>query len=351
MYRAKLTILALVLLFVGLGLLIFGHWILSQADWQWLRNWPIVDIGSGMFTTGLLGVGLQYLDSADSEIRDTERLKRVLTDTTPAMRDAVIDGFAFEPEDLARVATPEVLDRITTNALGIRLKDASFAREIVEDLQAQAINMPERLHNARISIRLSMDRGTAKGRAMYVAVIHWEFELNPIYPTRRFVCLSDPEEFHELDHDTTATSAWYIGKRSGLDAAAKSAFELVAFAVNGEPRPIRRTAKQGSQTYSVSLGEEAIRSAEPVEVAYTYKTLLATDGHLLQLRVDQPTNRLSVDLDYGDTEIELVNVLDFITSGDRARISRSAPSVPERTIEVDFDGWIFPRSGLAFVWR
>jgi hypothetical protein len=352
LYRAKLTILALILFAVGLALLVFGHWIQAQTAWVWLANWPIVDIGSGMFTTGLLGVGLQYLDSADSEVRDTERLKRVLADSTPAMRDAVIDGFAFEPEDLARVATPEVLDRITTNALGIRLNDTSFAREIVEDLQAQAIDRPERLHDARISIRLSMDGGAAKDRApMYVAVIRWEFSYKPVYSTRRFVCLSNPEEFHELDHDITATSAWYIGKRSRLDAAAKSSFELVDFTANGEQRPIRRTTKQGSQTYNVSLGEQAMRISEPVQVAYTYRTLISAEGHLLQLRVDQPTNGLSVAFDYSDTDIELVNVLDFIASGDRTRISHSAASVPERAIQVDFDGWVFPRSGIAFVWR
>src|SRR5664279_2987800 len=111
-----------------------------------------------MFTTGLLGVALQYLDGQDSEVRDTERLKRVLADSAPAMRDAVISGFAFEPADVARVATPEVLDQIITNGMAIRLGDASFASEIYEDVREQAIGIPERLRDARISIRLSMDR-------------------------------------------------------------------------------------------------------------------------------------------------------------------------------------------------
>ncbi|MBV9871348.1 MAG: hypothetical protein JO214_12075 [Frankiaceae bacterium] len=351
LYQAKLTILALLLFFVGLGLLIFGHWVESQAGWHWLHNWPIVDIGSGMFTTGLLGVGLQYLDSADSEVRDTERLKRVLSDSTPAMRDAVIDGFAFEPDDLARVATPEVLDRITANALSIRLSDESFAQEIVDDLTVQAINMPERLYDARISIRLSMDRGTAKGRApMYVAVVRWEFRFTPVYPIRRFTCLSDPNEFRELNNDTAATSAWYIAKRTGLDAAAESSFQLVDFQIDGEPLKLQRSSKKGSQTYSVALGEEAMHAVEPLSVAYTYRTLVVPSWHVLQLRVDQPTKRLAVSIDYSDTDLKHVSVLDFIASGERTRISHSADFVPERTINVDFDGWVFPRSGLAFVW-
>jgi hypothetical protein len=352
LYRAKLTVLALGLFFVGLGLLVFGHWIQSEPDWHWLHNWPLIDIGSGMFTTGLLGVALQYIDGADSEARDTARLKRVLTDSTPAMRDAVIAGFAFEPEDLARVATTDVLDKIITNGLGIRLRDRTFADEVFEDMKRQIIEPPERLHDARISIRLSTDRlGPSRvPRSTFMVTIRWEFRVKPFYSTRRFVCLADFDEYRDLKHDTTATSAWYVGTRTGLDAAAKGTFELVDFTVNGEPRPIRRSTKQGSQSYSVALGEEAMQSAEPVNIAYTYRTLVAANGHLLQLRVDQPTKGLAVSLDYSETDIDYVNVLDFIASGEHAIVSRTSALLPGKSVELDFDGWVFPRSGLAFVW-
>jgi hypothetical protein len=305
-----------------------------------------------MFTTGRLGVALQYLDAQDSEVRDTERLKRVLADSAPAMRDAVIDGFAFKPDDLARVATPETLDQIITNGMAIRLGDAIFAREIYEDVRQQAIGIPERLHDARISIRLSMDRGTAKRRApMFVATIRWEFTLKAIYATRRFVCVSDVEEFRDIDQDTAATSAWFVNPRSGLDADNKDTFELVEFTVDGEPRPIRRSAKETSQMYSVSLGQEAMHATDPITVAYTYRTLLAADGHLLQLRVDQPTRGLSVALDFSDTPITDVNVLDYISSSERTRISQSPASTPDKIALLEFEGWVLPRSGVAFVWR
>ena len=350
LYRTKLVLLATLLLFTGLGLLIFAHWVQHAAGWHWLRNWPLLDIGSGLFTTGLLGVALQYFDGQDSEVRATQRLERVLTAATPAMRDAVINGFAFQPDDLARVATPEILDKIITNGLAIRLGDPTFANEIYDDVRQQAIGVPERLHDARTSIRLSMDRSTAKGRApMFVTTVRWEYSLVPTYQTRRFVCLSDIDEFRDLTEDTTATSAWYLGPRTGLDAGAKESFELVEFTVDGQPRPIRHTAKQGSQTSSVNLGHEAMQG-EAVTVAYTYRTLVSVDGHLLQLRVDQPTKGLTVELDYGDCGIEYVSVLDFIASSQRTRVSQSPKSVPGKSVSIEFDGWVFPRSGVAFVW-
>lgn len=351
LYRTKLALLATLLAFSGLTLLALGHWTQGAPGWQWLANWPIIDIGSGLFTTGLLGVALQYFDAQDSEVRATQRLERVLAAAAPAMRDAVIAGFAFQPDDLARVATDETLDKIIVNGLAIRLGDTSFAGEIYQDVRQQAIGIPERLHDARTTIRLSRETGQDSGRAlMFVTTVHWEFTVVPTYQTRRFICLSERQEFRDLDQDTVATSARYIKPQPGVDAGAKEVFELVEFTVDGETRPIRRTAKPGSQTYSVNLGKDIVETAQPVAVAYTYRTITPVNGHLLQLRVDQPTKGLSVELDYSDTDLVSVTVLDFIASSQRTRIAQTPPSLPGKVVAVDFDGWVFPRSGVAFVW-
>jgi len=100
----------------------------------------------------------------------------------------------------------------------------------------------------------------------------------------------------------------------------------------------------------VNLGQDALARHERVTISYTYRTLVAVDQHLLQLRVDQPTRGLSVELDYGNTNTEHVNVLDFIAGNEATRIVRSSVAVPEKVVSVEYDGWVFPRSGVAFVW-
>jgi hypothetical protein len=87
-----------------------------------------------------------------------------------------------------------------------------------------------------------------------------------------------------------------------------------------------------------------------VTIAYTYRTITSTRGHLLQLRVDQPTKGLAVELDYSDCGIDCVNVLDYIAGSERTRVSIRSTSVPGKAVSVEFDGWVFPRSGVAFVW-
>lgn len=122
------------------------------------------------------------------------------------------------------------------------------------------------------------------------------------------------------------------------------------FTLDGEPRPVRRTGKKDSQTYSVDMGVERIDAGKPVVVAYTYRTIANDLDGLLQLRVDQPTRGLAVELDYSDTNIVSVRALDFIAGSRPAQISHSLASVPGKKVSVKFDGWVFARSGVAFLW-
>jgi hypothetical protein len=39
-----------------------------------------------------------------------------------------------------------------------------------------------------------------------------------------------------------------------------------------------------------------------------------------------------------------------IASAQQPRTLRSPTSVPARSVDVGFDGWVFPKSGVAFVW-
>src|SRR5690242_3049127 len=97
--RAKLGLIAVVLTFTGIA-------IVGVVDSQpttvqgWLPAELLKDLGVGIFTTGLLGVLLQYFTDKDTEARATERFDRVLEHRAASIRDAVYQGFAFDPAEL-----------------------------------------------------------------------------------------------------------------------------------------------------------------------------------------------------------------------------------------------------------
>jgi len=102
--------------------------------------------------------------------------------------------------------------------------------------------------------------------------------------------------------------------------------------------------------FTVSLGKQTDGSSRPVKVSYTYRTLAQKNGHLLYVDIAKPTKGLKVELWYGDCGIRYVNMLDMIASSTQTRIARTPETVPTPSVAVGFDGWVFPRSGVAFVW-
>lgn len=352
LYQVKLQFLATLCTIAGIALLLLARWSDHLPGWRWLEALPITDLGSALFTTGLIVIAFEYIDRKNGEIRAVQRLRQVLREQAPAMRDAVIDGFAFKPDDLNRVASPDTLDRIAQNSLAIRLGDRSLAHEVYADLRQQVIQARDRRHNLDVAITLTpWDKGPARGKgAMFVATLRWEYEVVPSSPVMRLACVSDLAEYRELSRDPSIAEVWHFEPINGLDGAAPEAFEVVQFTVNGKTRPSRRMARAGMQVFTVSFGKATEAADRPVKISYTYRTLVQQNSHLLYVQVGKLAKGIKVELWYGECGIRYVNVLDMIAGATETRIARTPKTVPTPSVAVSFDGWVFPRSGVAFVW-
>ncbi len=349
--RLKTTILGLVSFGIGIALLTIARAAEGNPSWAWLSFWPLGELGGILVGAGVLGIAWDYFDGRDRERREDARLRRLLKESAPDFRDAVVKGFAVDSEDLKRVATPELLDEIASNVLALRLGDRAFASEVYADIRDQAIRAPERWHDVDVSIRLSsIDERSTSGAPRFDVSVTWSYTVIPSHAVQRFACVSDKEEFFELISDVPSTATWFMTPRPGFDASQRDAFELVEYTVNGERRSIRRAQRKTGQTYSVNIGEELVREGKPVQITYIYRTITPQHGHLLHFDIEQPTKNIKVEFDYSAVAISHVSVLDLIASSKRSQVLRTPESLPGKTITVDFDGWVFPRTGFAFVW-
>jgi hypothetical protein len=354
LYRTKLALLATVFVAVGLALLVLANW-LGHTTASGMLVDLLREIGTALFAGGVVLVGFEYVDRRDGEERANRRLRKMLTEEAPAIRDAVIRGFAFKGDDLARVAkvsSPAVLDQIAQNVLAIQLGDRDLAVDAYTDLRAQVIQAPERWHDVHVSATLSpWEQGPRSGRgAMFVATVRWEYRVAPASPMLRFASVSDPAEYRELLRDPTTTGVWYFDPSGGLDGGSSEAFAVVDVSVDGRPQATRRTQRAGAQTYTANIGARDDQHPGKVTISYTYRTLVQRHSHLLYLDISRPTKGFEVDFWYGGAGIQYVNVADSIASSRPTRIRRSAASVPTPSVSVAFDGWLFPKSGVAFVW-
>lgn len=99
--------------------------------------------------------------------------------------------------------------------------------------------------------------------------------------------------------------------------------------------------------YTVSVGKEVVALGKPITVAYTYRAVIPKHGHLLHFDMEAPTRNVSISLDYSDTDIDYINVLDFFVSSHKTRVEHMPPTVPEHSVLVAHDGWVF----RGVVWR
>lgn len=238
------------------------------------------------------------------------------------------------------------------NCLEIRLGDGDLAADAYTDLREQVIRAKERWHDLDVSVTLSP---WTKGRPRAPAQCSSppcaaSTELlpptprcgSPVCPT--WTSTASCFRIRQLPRPGTSSPslAW--------TPAAPEAFELLQFNVDGTARPARRTTRAGSQIYTVNLGNRAGGGPAQVAVAYTYRALIQRNGHLFYLDIARPTKNLNVQFAYGDCGIRYANVLDYIASSRQPRISRLPASDPTPSIEIGFDGWIFPKAGVAMVW-
>lgn len=106
--RLKTALLAVSFTLAGILLLMPHAWLggLDLGAWGWLRVLPVSEVGGTLLAAGLIGTILDMAVRRDQEASVRAQFRRVLRDEAPALRDAVIEAFRFESDDVARVGHP-----------------------------------------------------------------------------------------------------------------------------------------------------------------------------------------------------------------------------------------------------
>ena len=351
--KTKAAFLATALTLAGILLIMLNGWLsgLNLGNWSWLHALPLGELGGTLFGAGLLGTLFEYSFRKDQEAATTRQFRQIIHDEAPAMRDAVIEGFRFNTDDLERIATPRLLDELAVNSLGMRFGDAAFGREVYGDIKHQAITAEERWYDARVDATLGIPRvRSIAPNPFFDLLVRWEYTVVPKHRFRKFAVVSDRQRYDQMVAERGETSVWFKPSGTGLDVTDEASFALVEFSVNGSPVSIERTADTHSQIYTVDIGEDIVTAQQPVVMSFTYRSRLRRDGHMVHFDVDRPTKGFELELNYQDAGIAKMKLVDFISSTRRARVSEAPDVAGVKKYTMSYDGWVLPRAGVALVW-
>ena len=348
--KVKAALLAVSLTLAGVVAMMLSAWLTRiglPPEWQWLALLPIGEVGGALFAAGVLSTLFEYTFRRDQERAVTTQFRQVISEQAPALRDAVIKGFRFDTADLRRIATPQLLDELAENSLGLRFGDADFGREVYRDIRHQAISAEERWYDARIDAALGIPRGRSVAPTSFFDFrVRWDYTVVPKHRFRSFVIVSDRARYEQLAAERGPTSVWFHRPTPGIDITNPELFSLDHFSVDGKPLAIQRHVDAISQSYVVDLGEAAVSQAKPVVVSFAFHARVPRDGHVVHINIDRPTRGLAVDMRY-DEAISRLRLMDFASRGDGGHISDDPAA---RSSHYRYDGWLFPRAGLVYAW-
>ena len=210
--RLKAALLAVSFTLAGILLMMLNAWLapLQLGDWQWLHALPLGELGGTLFGAGLLSTFFEYTFRRDQERAVTERFRQTIREEAPALRDAIIEAFRFDRQDVARIATPELLDDLARTSLGLRFGDPAFGREVYADIRHQAIAAEERWYDARVDATLGIPRGRSTAPTPFFDLrVRWEYTVTPRHRFRKFAVVSDRQRYDQLVAERGETSVWY----------------------------------------------------------------------------------------------------------------------------------------------
>lgn len=348
--RLKAALLAVSFTLAGIVLMMLNAWLspLQLGDWQWLHALPLGELGGTLFGAGLLSTFFEYTFRRDQERAVTERFRQTIREEAPALRDAVIEAFRFDRQDVARIATPALLDDLARTSLGLRFGDPAFGREVYADIRHQAIAAEERWYDARVDATLGIPRGRSSAPTPFFDLrVRWEYTVTPRHRFRKFAVVSDRQRYDQLVAERGETSVWYRRPVPGLAVSDPEVFALEQFTVNNTPVPFTRQVDEVSQVYTVDLGEQVIQQEQAVVISFSFRTRTLRSGHVVHLDIDRPTRGLDVELRYDPEQVGQMRILDFASIGEGGRLTQ-VPNTP--TLRYRYDGWLFPRAGMVFVW-
>ena len=346
----KAALLAVSFTLAGILLMMLNAWLtpLQLGDWQWLHALPLGELGGTLFGAGLLSTFFEYTFRRDQERAVTERFRQTIREEAPALRDAVIEAFRFDRQDVVRIATPELLDDLARTSLGLRFGDPAFGREVYADIRHQAMAAEERWYDARVDATLGIPRGRSTAPTPFFDLrVPWEYTVTPRHRFRKFAVVSDRQRYDQLVAERGETSVWYRRPVPGLAVSDPEVFALEQFTVNGTPVPFTRQVDEVSQVYTVDLGEQVIQQEQAVVISFSFRTRTLRSGHVVHLDIDRPTRGLDVELRYDPEQVGQMRILDFASIGEGGRLTQ-VPNTP--TLRYRYDGWLFPRAGMVFVW-
>jgi hypothetical protein len=349
-YGLKITIVLLgmliltILLFVGDGLAT-AH---PQESWSWFRRIPWEALGSASLSVVLIAFGYEWYVRRESR----ESLDETLENFSDRLRAQLIQdtqrALVVNPHFMKELMSEATLDQVILAGLERKIGDAQLARESYDNLLSQLLGYDRKFTNYRCKITMNP---ISKSYDEAVSGLYYEaYDTQLLRTDHWFAAVNNIEEYNRLLLDPAWEVRCIRPPTRTFPAGDERAFTFHFFRINGIDIKFEKAERNGFVGYVARRDDLAQLVGQQVTFEYRYSTKMEKTGHVYMQTVIVPTRNVAMEFDYSLVDIGRVNVFDFFVSRRVPSIKVTRTPDDPRSVGVELDDWVFPKSGALFSW-
>lgn len=261
----------------------------------------------------------------------------------------------FSKEVVRQSLTEDKVSELLDACFWRIVKDEEFANDLVGIVKNGAVLPRRRMYNSRIDYTLfELDSSKHKPevvRDFFGTTLDITFTETVQRKTFDFVSASTNDQYNDLRNDSNVEWRWLRTKHPLIADNDPILFSVTRFSADGIEIPARQTKEQGLTRFL--LPDNLLNKR--VEIRYTLSVICKKRSHLIFYNFDYPTKGYEISLDYGNTDISFVSVVDGLSSPTSPKVTyfpdATNPATARRVTIRSNGSWVIPKSNVAFVWR
>ena len=295
----------------------------------------------------------QMAESVQSEIRKVmnEMQVRVEQRVASCVAQTLLLDRKVQKEVLASGKINEVMLTCLSTKLGEEMSEELLSDVINPILDAFESTKQRVMYDYNLRIQLEESKEPNVAKSFYLLRLMVEYRYVLRMPQFRFACVTSHSDFQDLLDDPTFTYTYFLPN----SMLPEIRFDVSDIKLQYEGRAIplqKMEGKKSKEVKEISFGSFELPQYVGKECKLFYKisTIIRKDGHMYFVRIKHPIRNLIATFDSGNTSITHVSVSDqFVSSGGVVLHEEIVGGKITKIVSVD--GWVFPNSGVTFVWH
>jgi len=316
-------------------------------------------IADGAFSTAVIGFAYEWLVRREAsetlELMFDRGLSKQGEATVNAMvREIPLALLLDKRVQQSVMFSPGKVEEIIRGALRAKLGDEQMSGSIYDGLLQKTFSYTERFVDLRVEVTLSNvgpEEPEDVRRDFFDVVVSLRYRTKLVGRRFIFARALDADQFNIRLRDEDYIFTWRVEESPGLPKDSRRALDVYRFTINGRELPKEaRVTDDGA--FEIACEDPSLDSliGDEVSIHYAVKTKLRRYDHVFFYTAVRPTKGVTVIFNYARTDIKSVLTYDFFVSGEKPVIYTLPPERPHTTV-VEMDEWVFPKGGVAFVWR